>query len=31
VQEAFESVRKDSPDMGARVDEALSALKNGFV
>ena len=31
VQEAFESVQKDSPDMGARVDEALSALKNGFV
>jgi radical SAM superfamily enzyme YgiQ (UPF0313 family) len=31
VQEAFESVQKDSPDMGARVDEALSALKNSFV
>ena len=31
VQQAFESVQKDSPDMGARVDEALSALKNGFV
>jgi len=31
VQEAFESIQKDSPDAGAKVDGAISALKGGFV
>jgi hypothetical protein len=31
VQDAFESIQKDSPDAGAKVDGAISALKGGFV
>jgi hypothetical protein len=31
VQEAFDSIQRDSSDARASVDQAISALKDGFV